>query len=426
MHDGSVTPPTQHATRTAPAGLVALVVGLFFIWGGLTSLNDVLVPKLKALFELSYAEAMLTQFAFFTAYFVVSLPAGRVVARVRYVQGMVFGLALMAGGCLLFVPASTAGVYAMFLLALFVLAAGITVLQVAANPLIAQLGAVATSHSRLTLAQAFNSLGTTVFPPLGAALILGSLASVDQATLDASALRALHVEESAVIGHAYLAIAVVLLACAAVFAVLARRLPRELAAETNLRGSVALLRQHPRLRGAVACIFIYVGAEVAIGSVLVSWLSSPDVMAVTAQVAGQLLAFYWGGAMLGRFAGAWMLRRFVPGSVLACFALAAATLGAIAALSSGPPAGWALLAVGLANSIMFPTVFSLGVEGLDRDTPRGSGLLCMAIVGGALIPLLFGLVADATTLRFALIVPVACYLGIAAFGWRARQPWGPT
>ncbi len=412
------------AAPRAPRGLVVLVVALFFVWGGLTSLNDVLVPKLKALFALSYAEAMLTQFAFFTAYFIVSLPAGRLIARVGYMPGMVIGLMLMATGCLLFVPASGSGVYTMFLAALFVLAAGITVLQVAANPLIANLGSAATSHSRLTLAQAFNSLGTTVFPPVGAALILGSLAEVDPATLPAAARTAFQIEEAAVIGHAYLGIAVALLLCAAVFALLARRLPPMHAASASLRGSVELLRGHARLRGGVACIFLYVGAEVAIGSVLVNYLADPAVMALSAQAAGQMLAFYWGGAMLGRFAGAWLLGRFAPGAVLATFAAAAAALALGSALGSGTFAGVLLLAVGLANSIMFPTIFSLGVEGLGADTPRGSGLLCMAIVGGAIVPLLFGLLADATTLRAALALPILCYLAIAAFGWRSRTPLG--
>lgn len=404
------------------AGLAMLVVALFFIWGGLTSLNDVLIPKLKALFSLGYAEAMLTQFAFFTAYLLVSLPAGRWVGRVGYVRGMVLGLGTMAVGCLLFVPAAGSGVYAAFLVALFVLAAGITVLQVAANPLIAQLGDPASSHSRLTLAQAFNSLGTTVFPPVGAIVILGSLADVDPATLPADARRDWLAAEAAVIGHAYLGIACALVACAVLFAWLARRTPSPQAATASMRGSAELLRAHPRLRGAVLCIFLYVGAEVAIGSILVNYLARPSVMALELAAAGQLLAFYWGGAMLGRFAGAWILRRFRAGTVLAAFALAAVLLVTLSAISSGRIAGWALLAVGCANSIMFPTIFSLGVEGLDADAPRASGLLCTAIVGGALVPLAVGLLADATTLNAALAIPLACYVVIAFYGWQSRQP----
>jgi FHS family L-fucose permease-like MFS transporter len=417
-------PPAAHRATSgvpAPTALVLAVVALFFIWGGLTSLNDILIPKLKGLFSLSYTEAMLTQFAFFTAYFVVSLPAGNLIARIGYLPGIVIGLGTMAVGCLLFVPASGSGIYATFLLALFVLAAGITVLQVAANPLIANLGSAATSHSRLTLAQAFNSLGTTIFPPLGAMLILGSLRDVDPATLPAAERQTFLVNEAAVIGHAYVGIAVVLALVAAFFWFRRRQLPKSDLGETRLEGAFGLLKRG-RLAGGVASIFLYVGAEVSIGSVLVNWLSQPGVMGLAEQSAGKMIAFYWGGAMVGRFIGAWALRAFSPGKVLAFVAVGAAVLATLAATSSGAFAGWTLLAVGLMNSIMFPTIFSLAVEGLGERTPQGSGLLCMAIVGGALVPLLFGAVADAATLAAALTVPVVCYLAIAAYGWSARRP----
>jgi len=198
-------------------------------------------------------------------------------------------------------------------------------------------------------------------------------------------------------------------------------MPSPPATTASMRGSVELLRSHPRLRGAVLCIFLYVGAEVAIGSILVNYLAQPTVMALPAVVAGQLLAFYWGGAMLGRFAGAWILRRFRAGVVLAAFALAAVLLVTASALTDGPFAGWLLLAVGCANSIMFPTIFSLGVEGLDADAPRASGLLCTAIVGGAVVPLAVGMLADATTLNAALAVPLVCYALIASYGWQSRR-----
>jgi len=405
----------------APASLVLVVVALFFIWGGLTSLNDVLIPKLKGLFSLSYTEAMLTQFAFFAAYFVVSLPAGNLIARIGYLPGIVLGLGTMAAGCLLFVPASGSGVYATFLLALFVLAAGITVLQVAANPLIAQLGNAATSHSRLTLAQAFNSLGTTMFPPVGAILILGSLHNVDPATLPEAQRRAFLLEEAAVIGHAYLGIAIVLVLMAGFFWFRRKQLPRSLLHETHFEGALSLLRRS-RLSGGVASIFLYVGAEVAIGSVLVNYLAQSSVMGLSEQSAGKMLGFYWGGAMIGRFVGVGALRMFSPGKVLASVSVGAALLATVSAMSTGAFAGWTLLAVGTMNSIMFPTIFSLAVEGLGKRTPQGSGLLCMAIVGGALVPLLFGTIADASTLATALIVPVACYLAIAVYGWVARHP----
>ncbi len=390
----------------APFAMVAAVVALFFIWGGLTSLNDVLIPKLKGLFSLTYAEAMLTQFAFFMAYFIVSLPAGHLVARVGYLKGIVFGLGIMAFGCLMFVPASGSGIYATFLAALFVLAAGITILQVAANPLIANMGSAATSHSRLTFAQAFNSLGTTIFPPIGGALILGATTPGNETTA---------------VSQAYVGIAIILALIAAFFWWRRSQLPTNAEAAPRLGGSFGLLKQ-PRLGGGVASIFFYVGAEVAIGSMLINYLSQSDVMGVSEMTASSLIALYWGGAMVGRFVGAAALRLFSPGKVLASVACGAAALALVSAFSTGEFSGWALLAVGLMNAIMFPTIFSLGVEGLGEETPQGSGLLCMAIVGGALIPVAVGLLADATSLATSLIIPAICYLLIALYGWSARNP----
>jgi MFS transporter, FHS family, L-fucose permease len=397
---------SQNAMAKAPFTLVAAVVGLFFLWGGLTSLNDVLIPKLKGHFQLSYTEAMLTQFAFFMAYFIVSLPAGRLIARVGYLKGIVMGLSIMALGCLMFVPASGSGIYATFLAALFVLASGVTILQVAANPLIANLGSAATSHSRLTFAQGFNSLGTTIFPPIGGALILGAATPSN---------------DTSAVSQAYVGIAVVLSAMALFFWWKRSQLPANAEAATQMSGSFGLLRL-PRLGGGVASIFLYVGAEVAIGSMLISYLSQSTVMGVTEVTASSLIALYWGGAMLGRFIGAAALRIFSPGKVLAAVAIGAAVLALVSATSSGSFAGWALLAVGLMNAIMFPTIFSLGVEGLGDKTPQGSGLLCMGIVGGAIIPLAVGALADATSLGTSLIVPAFCYLLIAIYGWSARNP----
>jgi MFS transporter, FHS family, L-fucose permease len=415
-----VTTPSGKVGVNAPFSLMCAVVALFFIWGGLTSLNDVLIPKLKGLFSLSYAEAMLTQFAFFMAYFLISLPAGNLIARVGYLKGIVIGLGTMALGCLLFIPASGSGIYAIFLAALFVLAAGITVLQVAANPLIANMGSAATAPSRLTLAQAFNSLGTTVFPPIGGAIILGSMASVDPAILSGAEHTAFLATEGAVIGKAYLGIAAILIVVAGFFWWRRGRLPTNRVRATRLSSSFGLLKQ-PRLGGGVASIFLYVGAEVSIGSMLINYLAQPHIMGVTEQAAAKLLALYWGGAMVGRFIGSWILSRFSPGLVLATVCVGAAALATLSGASSGEFAGYALLAVGLMNSIMFPTIFSLGVEGLGDRTPQGSGLLCMGIVGGALIPLMFGVVADVTSLATALVVPVVCYLLIAAYGWRSSS-----
>jgi FHS family L-fucose permease-like MFS transporter len=379
------------------------------------------LPKLKGLFSLSYTEAMLTQFAFFMAYFIVSLPAGNLIARVGYLKGIVIGLGTMAVGCLMFVPAAGSGIYATFLAALFVLAAGITILQVAANPLIANMGSAATAPSRLTLAQAFNSLGTTVFPPVGALVILGSMSTVDPAKLPEAQRTAFLAQESGVIGTAYVGIALILLLVAGFFWMKRQQLPVVREEATSLAGSFGLLKQ-PRLGGGVASLFLYVGAEVAIGSMLVNYLAQDSILGLTQQQAGGMIALYWGGAMVGRFIGSALLRAFSPGLVLAAFCIGAAGLATVSGLTSGAFAGYAILAVGLMNSIMFPTIFSLGVEGLGDKTPQGSGLLCMGIVGGALIPLLFGRVADSTTLATALVVPVACYLLIALYGWSARRP----
>jgi FHS family L-fucose permease-like MFS transporter len=293
---------------TPGRGFVALVVALFFIWGGITSLNDVLIPKLKGLFQLSYAEVMLTQFAFFTGYLVLSVPAGALIARVGYMRGIVCGLGVMMAGCLLFIPAAGAARYDLVLVALFVLAGGITILQVAANPLIAGLGRPETASSRLTLAQAFNSLGTTLFPYVGAKLILGSVATTDPATLSGPALTAFRADEAAIIAHTYIGIALVLALVAVVFWLRRRALAAAATGAAGLAGSLALLRR-PRLAFGVVAIFFYVGAEVSIGSVLASFLMLPTTLGLDPQSAGERIALYWGVAMRGRFAGGSLLGR---------------------------------------------------------------------------------------------------------------------
>jgi FHS family L-fucose permease-like MFS transporter len=407
------------ASPRAPVALLVCVISLFFIWGGITSLNDILIPKLKGLFQLSYTQALLTQFAFFTAYAVISLPAGFLVARSGYGRGIATGLAIMGIGCLLFVPAARMAAYPLFLVALFVLASGITILQVAANPLIATLGPAQTSHSRLTFAQAFNSLGTAIWPYVGAQLILGSVANVDPATLSGADLLAFQAEEAAVIGRTYVGIAVVLAVMAMAFWYWRARLGTAGEA-VGLAGSGALLRER-RLMAGVAAIFLYVGAEVTIGSLLANFLMQPSTMHLSERSAGEHVALYWTGAMVGRFIGAMLLRVVSPGKLLSVFALCAVALIAAAVSLEGDAAGWALILVGLTNSVMFPTIFSLALEGLGEKSAQGSGLLCMAIVGGALVPLLAGTVADAVLLDAAFLIPAACYLLIAAFGWSAGK-----
>jgi FHS family L-fucose permease-like MFS transporter len=403
------------------ASLRVFVFALFFIFGGITSLNDVIIPKLKDLFTLSYAQAMLVQSAFFAAYFVVSLPAAAIVRRIGYMRTAVVGLLTMTAGCLLFIPASSSGLFITFLAALFVLAAGITIVQVVANPLISMLGAPDTASSRLTFAQAFNSLGTTVFPYVGAILILGSLAHVDQATLSSVELAAYRAAESQVVVHTYIGLAIALAIVASLVWINRTRLAERTSPENSILSAFSLFRQ-PRFAFGALCIFLYVGAEVAVGSLIVNYLMQSDVLGFGAEEAGKHVPLYWGGAMAGRFLGAYVLRICSPGKVLAAVGGIAALLLLVSGTSTGALAGWALLAIGLVNSIMFPTIFTLASEGLGERAAEGSGLICMAIVGGAIVPLLTGYVADVSGLRLALAVPALCYLLILAYGWYARRP----
>jgi FHS family L-fucose permease-like MFS transporter len=396
------------------------VYALFFIFGGITSLNDVIIPKLKDLFVLSYAEAMLVQSAFFGAYFLVSLPGAALVRRFGYMRAAVVGLLTMTAGCLMFVPGSTSGQFSIFLLALFILAAGITIVQVVANPLISLLGPPASAHSRLTFAQAFNSLGTTVFPFIGSMLILGALMDVDQGALNPAELAAYRTEESRVVMHAYLGLALAVAVVAAAVWFWRKRLveaPRE---PGSILGAFTLLNR-PRFGLGALCIFLYVGAEVAIGSIIVNYLMQSDVMGLGQRSAGAHVPIYWGLAMIGRFIGAALMRTISPGKLLAAAGCAVLALLLISATVSGEVSGWALLAIGLFNSIMFPTIFALASEGLGSRAPDGSGIIATAIVGGAIVPLALGAVADVAGLKIALAVPAVCYLVIAGYGVYARR-----
>jgi FHS family L-fucose permease-like MFS transporter len=333
----------------------------------------------------------------------------------------VVGLVMMAAGCLLFVPAASSGVFIMFLGALFVLAAGITIVQVVANPLISMLGRPSTAPSRLTFAQAFNSLGTTIFPYIGSMVILGSLSKVDVTQLAGDALNAYRIAEAQVIVRTYLGLAAALLVVAAVVWWRRNRLVETKAEDVSAKDAVNLLRR-PRFGLGTLCIFLYVGAEVAIGSLIVSYLMQSEVLGIGAEAAGKHVPFYWGGAMVGRFIGAYVLRIFSPGKVLACVTGGVIVLLAISANTSGALSGWSLLAIGLFNSIMFPTIFSLASEGLGTRAAEGSGIICMAIVGGAVVPLITGHTADLVGLKMALAVPAICYAGIMGFGFYARRP----
>jgi FHS family L-fucose permease-like MFS transporter len=421
----SSTDPVPAETNGAPArdvpDLRAFVFALFFIFGGITSLNDVIIPKLRGLFTLSYGEVMLVQSAFFAAYFLISLPASEIVKKIGYMRTAALGLLIMTLGCLLFIPASASAQFSVFLLALFVLAAGITTVQVVANPLISMLGPPATAHSRLTFAQAFNSLGTTIFPYVGSMLILGSLSKVDVASLSGTALDAFRAQETHVIVRAYLGLALALVVVAMLVWLRRHRLVEKSAPSGFVRNPMDLLRQ-TRFAFGAACIFLYVGAEVAIGSIIVNYLMQTNVLGIGQQDAGNHVALYWGGAMVGRFVGAYLLRVFSPGKVLATAAATAIMLLLVSANSTGVVSGYSLLAIGLFNSIMFPTIFSLACEGLGTRSADGSGIICVAIVGGAVVPVITGHTADLAGLKMALAIPAVCYAIILSFGLFARRP----
>lgn len=415
---------TGQANYTAP---LVVLTSLFFMWGFITCLNDILIPHLKALFSLNYTQVMLIQFTFFTAYFVVSLPSGSIVERVGYQRGIVIGLVTAGIGCLMFYPAAGLRSYPIFLAALFVLASGITLLQVSANPYVAVLGKPETSSSRLTLTQAFNSLGTTIAPLFGSVLIL-SLAVKSESELSAltpTDLASYQAAQASSVQMPYIGLAVALFAIAAFFAVV--KLPvvagtsGEGAGAADAGSEPSAWRYRHLVLGAIA-IFVYVGGEVAIGSFLVNFLGQPNIGNLSAADAGRYLSFYWGGAMVGRFIGAAVMRVVRPGLVLAFNASMAVLLVLTAIVTTGHVAMWAILAVGLFNSIMFPTIFTLALEGLGRHTGQGSGILCMAIVGGAIVPVVQGVFADSIGIQPAFFLPILCYLYIAFYGAKGHVP----
>jgi FHS family L-fucose permease-like MFS transporter len=423
MNSGAPAPTSDGTQSVNAPHLQFFVFALFFIFGGITSLNDVIIPKLKELFTLNYTQAMLVQFCFFGAYFLIGIPGAMLVKRIGYMRGAAVGLLTMMVGCLLFIPASSTATYGVFLFALFILASGVVIVQVVANPLITLLGKPETASSRLTFAQAFNSLGTTIFPYFGAIIILGSLAKVTAKDLSGPALDAYRTAESQAIVHGYLGLAVALLVVAAVVWSFRNALKGE---ARQAGGSVAGfdLLARPRFAFGALCIFVYVGAEVSIGSMIVNYLQQPGVMALDSASAGKLIPLYWGGAMIGRFIGSALLRVLNPGKVLAAVTVGAMLLILITTHTTGNMSGYALLAIGLMNSIMFPTIFSLACEKLGARAADGSGIINVAIVGGALVPVATGALADATggNLALALALPALCYAIICAFGIYARRP----
>ena len=417
--------------------LYSLMV-LFFMLGFITSFNDILIPYLKVMFKLNFVQANLINFCFFGAYFVMSIPAGKLVVKHGYKAIMILGFVIAAIGAFLFFPAAAYKTYGLFLGALFILATGITLLQVAGNPYVAVLGTPETSSARLTLTQALNSLGTTIAPMVGTYFILSHLPALPKEITDQKDLSTLTPELDNLLDsilaktnlmyleNTYLLIggALFLIGCI----LFLMKLPAighgegEVSTEGIVEKSSIWAYRHLVL--GIAAIFAYVGAEVAIGSHIVSYLSMENVMGYTESAAGEYIKFYWGGAMVGRFAGTYILSKVNPGKLLGLYAVVAISLVLISIVTTGYVSMWSLLGVGLFNSLMFPTIFTLSIRGLGKYTEQASGLLCTAIVGGALLPLLFAAIADGThgNLKLAMIVPIVCYVYISFFGFKGHVP----
>jgi len=418
----------------------ALLTVLFFLWGFITVLVDSLVPRIRELFELSYAEATMVQFAFFGAYFLLSIPASFILTKIGYKRGIILGLLTMALGCFLFYPAASMREFYIFLLAYFILAGGMTILQVAANPYVAVLGPESSASSRLNLSQAFNSLGTAIAPAVGALFILSDSvktgAEIEGLTEQARA--SYLATEAAAVQTPFLGIGGFIAVIAIIFLFI--KLPQLINERSTGTYFEAFTKTNLML--GVLGIFFYVGAEVSIGTFLVNYFqemgladvikSSPGLMSLADTVAsafgkslegaddkallGIFVIFYWTGAMVGRFIGSYLTKIMRPGFVLGIFASTAIALIIISISSTGLVAMWSILAVGLFNSIMFPTIFTLALDGIGDLKPIGSGLLCTAIVGGALVPLVCGALIDTSGFGFAFAAVTVCYAYILFYG----------
>jgi MFS transporter, FHS family, L-fucose permease len=416
-------PTTGSQDQSNYGGPLAVVTTLFFMWGFLTCLNDILVPHLKSIFDLNYARVMLVQFAFFGAYFLFSIPSAKIIDAVGYQRSMVMGLLTMGVGAFLFVPAASVPSYPLFLVALIVLAAGITCLQVAANPYVTVLGKPETASSRLNLTQAFNSLGTFLAPFFGGMLILSAapMTVSEIRALAPDALQAYRLHEAATVKLPYIGLGIALVVLAVVIGMF--KLPKIPQAQHKAGEKVNdSIWKHPNVIFGAIGIFVYVGAEVSIGSFLVNYFTQPEIGGLTEKVAASFVAFYWGGAMVGRFIGSGLLQKVRTGNLLGVCAVCAGVLVTISMLSTGHFAMWSIILVGFFNSIMFPSIFTLGVAELGPLTGDGSGLLIMAIVGGALIPLAQGAIADRIGIHHAFFLPVICYLYILFFALSGSKP----
>ena len=414
----------------------SLLTSLFFMWGLITVLVDSLIPRLREVFELSYFEAGLVQFAFFIAYGLVSIPAGSLLHRIGYKKGIITGLIIMGLGCLLFIPAASFRLFSVFLAGYFILASGMTILQVAANPYVTVLGDERTASSRLNLSQAFNSLGTTIAPAIGAIFILSDhiKTSEEIKALDEVARETYFTEEASAVQTPFLLLALALLFLALI--VLMAKLPELL--NTSAKTNYGDAWKNSKLRFGAIGVFLYVGAEVAIGSYLVNYFldmqlaevikNSPGMLEILSYfhddingidnkaVVATFVLFYWGGAMIGRFIGSYLTKVYQPNKVLMLFSTMAILCILLSMGTTGLVSMWAILAVGLFNSIMFPTIFSLAIEDLGELKPQGSGILCTAIAGGAFIPPLYGFFTDLSGFKIAFVLILLCYAYVIFYG----------
>ena len=435
---------TQSSAGRSLRGAFVAVTSLFFMWGFITVLVDALIPRLKEVFELTFLQAGLVQFAWFAAYGLLSIPGGNLISKIGYQRGILVGLATAGMGCLLFYPAAATRMYPLFLLALFVVAGGISILQVAANPYISVLGPDESASARLNLSQAFNSFGTTIAPVVAASFLLGDqiLGSEAIGALGSSDRLAYYQSEASAVQIPFVMLALAFFVLAGIVAAI--KLPKILGESATSEASYLGVLNNPKLRFGAIAIFVYVGAEVALGSYMVNYglsldiveeIKSSSVLSAMAGVAamikgvdvsgldakgvlGALLTFYWGGAMLGRFAGSGLMQKIKPFRLLSMAALLALILIVASVTSSGVAAILLLLGVGFCNSIMFPTIFTLAIEDLGDGKPQGSGVLCTAIVGGAFIPPAVGAIADGSGFALAFLLPMLCYAYIAWYAGR--------
>ncbi|MEZ4798131.1 MAG: sugar MFS transporter [Flavobacteriaceae bacterium] len=428
----------MNQTKSYRSSFILLTM-LFFLWGFITVLVDSLIPRLRELFTLTYFQAGLVQFAFFGAYFLLSIPASYILSKIGYKKGIILGLLTMATGCLLFYPAASYRVFGIFMLAYFILAGGMTILQVAANPFVAVLGNEDGASSRLNLSQAFNSLGTAIAPIVGAALILSDTIKTKEeiASMNETARELYLFSEASAVQIPFIGLALFIGLIALIF--LFAKLPKII--NESHTGTYTEAFQNKNLMLGVLGIFFYVGAEVAIGSYLVNYFLDMNLVDIIKEnglmkliaegilnsgitesdnkaIVGVFVTFYWSGAMIGRFVGSYLTRIMKPGKVLGIFATIAILLIFISISTTGLVSMWSILAVGLFNSIMFPTIFTLSIDGIGDLKPKGSGLLCTAIVGGALIPPLYGYLTDLIGFKTALFFIIACYTYILWFGYK--------